>query len=48
MKRLSTSVVQPTAIIKGADNSDIVMGYLSTYSTATMYSYTGSNGTAIV
>ena len=48
IKRLSTNIVQPTAMIKGADNTDITMGYLSTYSTTIMYLYTGSNGTAIV
>jgi hypothetical protein len=48
MKRLSTNTVQPTAMIKGADNTNIVMGYLSAYSTTIMYPYTGSNGTPIV
>jgi hypothetical protein len=47
LKRISTSTVQPTAIIKGADNTEIVLGYPGQYSSTLMYLYSGSLGTPI-
>jgi hypothetical protein len=48
VKRISTSTVQPTSIIKGADNTEIVLGYPQQYSSTLMYLYSGSLGTPIV
>jgi hypothetical protein len=48
LKRVSTSNIQPTSIIKGASNTEIVLGYPGQYSSTIMYLYSGSLGTPIV
>jgi hypothetical protein len=48
LKRVSTSTIQPTAIIKGADNTEITLGYPGQYTATFMYLYSGSLGTPIV
>ena len=49
VKRLSSTAVHPATIIKGVDNTDIVLGTsFTSYISTPMYSYTGSNGTPIV